>query len=262
MRSPADGRPGLGDAIDPAAMVGGRAQGRAIGKIRPPVPGPVPGRLQGRLEPGNGPLQFFRVRLPAIGPGDGRKAPVYRQQEPAQPYAFPAPLADLVHAVVPVAPLHIGQTMGAKPGCAADGPHTMAVQGLRRLPRLHPVIQVPLPFRQGPVRQICHRHIQYVHVLGGLQVIGQHIGQKQPIVHDAGPYPPHGHMPPMEHVPRRELPPRAQEQLLPHPRRLHLKQGQHILELIPEAHGAAALIVSRPGHEPGRVHLIQQPAVD
>ena len=68
-----------------------------------------------------------------------------------------------------------------------------------------------------------------------------HIGQKQPVVADAGSDPLVWFVPPVLYVSFGKLVGRCPEQMLPHQLRRHPYQGQAILQLVTEAIGLSLI---------------------
>ena len=107
-----------------------RAERRAIVEIGAPVPLAIPGvpfDVGGQLDR-LGAAQFGK-RGVAAQAGHGREILQHLVQEEGQPHAFTlAVLADLVHAIVPVAGTDQRQAPFAEAQAVLDGAHAMLVQ--------------------------------------------------------------------------------------------------------------------------------------
>ena len=115
-------RPGLGDRVDPALVVLGRAQRRAVVVVAAPVPLAVPGLLEHAREAAG-------LAAVALGPGrvaaglaERRELAQDAVEEEAQPGALAAPFpSHAVHAVVPVPAAHERKAVGAGGQALVDG---------------------------------------------------------------------------------------------------------------------------------------------
>ena len=225
VRSAGEQGEGLGDGVDLALAALRRAQGGTVLVVAPAVPAAIPGAL-GRLDQGVGLAQQV------IGPGllvhpaaqDGEILQ-HRRQKPGEPLRL---TLHLVHAVVPVAAPHSGQTAGARPPAqgAEDSGQAVAVEVFPFFAHLGDLIAVLLPRLQGLGGQIGDLLLQNGPVPGDSAVPAQHPGQPQQIVRDAGAHPgPLGRVPPVLHIPLLKLPGGTQQQLLPGPLRPGVHQG-------------------------------------
>ena len=127
--------PSLGDRVDRAGIVLGRAQRRSVVEIGTAIPFSVPGILLDGGAQGIGLLAPVLVRCwssPATR-NDGRELAETGDLEPCQPDTFALALvADPVHAVVPVTVVHQGKAMGTE-RCAQSRARSAVVVKRARL---------------------------------------------------------------------------------------------------------------------------------
>ena len=126
---PGEHRPGLGDQVDAALFVGGRAERRAVVEEGAPVPLAVPaGALERATPAARGVAPGRGARDVAAALGQRREAFDDVDQEPGEPDRFaPAFVADPVHAVVPVARAHQRQAVRADGQAVVDRPGAVLV---------------------------------------------------------------------------------------------------------------------------------------
>ena len=216
-------------------------------------------------------LQSGGVRAPCRGSarflarlGERNESRQRRVQEPAEPNAFAGPFfADAVHAVVPVAgphqrkPMHAERQRGVESESAVlehgrllvgDGRIEEAVM-LTRLERL--AFQERDAFiEDGPVS-------------GGVDVMGDCIGEPRTIIRDAGSHAlTRMRQPPMLDIAFDELSRRGPQQMLAGQRGPRRGERHAILQLIAETIGAAGLIESGTRPDAAAQRLIEQPAVE
>ena len=116
---------------------------------------------------------------------------------------------------------------------------------------------------QGPGCQIGDLLLQYLPIPGDRAVAAQHPGQPQQVVRDAGPYTgPCRRVPPVLDIPLLKLTGGGQQQLFSGALRPGIQERGHILKLVPEAEGAAVLVLGGPRHQSAGSHLVQAPAVE
>ena len=252
------GPPALGDGIQPVPA----AQGLPVGKVAPDIPVAAPGLVRRPAHlPGPTAIAFrplLAQLFQQLGKAQGAVA-----EKPAQPYALSLHVAE---GVVPVPAEHPGQAVLTEaPADAAFQRRPCVLQhGCCHRGDLRRLIAVLLMTSQRGGAYIGQLHPAQTVVPGGLHIFAQGPHQPQQVVGAAGahaPVPRRVPVPPVHHVPFHILMAAAVDDLLPGPGRIQQKEIHAVLQLVPEAHRAAALIQAAPALQPAGNALIGGPAV-
>ncbi len=153
--------------------------------------------------------------------------------------------------------------MGALRASPLDGPQAVLVDGGALVGQR--VVAVALLFvrLQGFALPEGHLLVEDGSIARLFDVLGGHEGQPEQVVGDAGAHPPpRGGMPPVQHVARLKLVPGRAEDVPPRQAGPGVQERHHILELIPEAVGAAGLVEGAAPPDAGGERLIEQPGED
>ena len=129
-------------------------------------------------------------------------------QEPRKPDRFATPaVTHTVHAVVPVAAAHQGQSMHADPQAVVNGARSVLIHTRGGGARMGRFVHVFCTFRNGRSLQKRHLFVQQCAVGRALQIVRAGKGQPQQIVGKMRSHPcPARTVPPVLHIARLELP--------------------------------------------------------
>src|SRR5262249_43379175 len=134
VRRARDHAPRLGNRVDAAFGIHDRAKRRAIAEVSAAVPIAVPCLLERLLKRARVFAPTISARMLTAFIGNRRKTQQRGMEEPAEPDAFAfAVLADLVHAVVPIA--CSDQRQAVRADCKGRIERERAVLKQARLPR-------------------------------------------------------------------------------------------------------------------------------
>ncbi len=251
--------PRLGDRIDAALAVAGRAQGSTIIKIAPAVPVAVPPstleRLTQRFTMGEPASLALRVTSPLC---DRSKLHERGGQKPSKPDTLaPTGRTDEVHAIVPVAAAHQGEPMGADAEARVQRPGAMRVNRfrLRRDAGLEVAVAGAGGYRFA--HQVRHRLIEQRLIAAHCDVVCQvqYASHTRSSLMCAGALAGFRH-PPMLHIALHELPPGGPQQMRSCNRRGQHREGHAVMELVAKPIGAAGLVERRAGPDPAGQGLV------
>jgi hypothetical protein len=171
--------------------------------------------------------------------------------------------SDLVHAVVPIAGAHQGQTVRAEPVAVFQRAHAVFVHRPRLPTHLRQVEVLFLVRPQHRGVEERHRLIEQGGVASRSHVMVHHERKEEQVVGDTGAdADAGGRMPPVLHVPLLELPRRRPQDLGPRFTRAAVDQSHDVLQLVAKAVGPARLVECRAAPDSTAQYLIKEPAID
>ena len=153
--------------------------------------------------------------------------------------------------------------MGAKPISAIQRAFAMIEQRGAMIRQLEAGVSVVLIHPKLSAAQEGLLFLEDAHIASRRDIAGRDIGQPEHVIGTTGAHAAiEWRMPPMQDITLFELMGCGNQDMPPGLIRGGMKQGEHILQLVPIAEGAACLIESRARPDPRTGRLIGQPAVD
>jgi hypothetical protein len=234
--------PALRDRVDLAFVVSDRSQGGAVIEVRPAVPFSVPAvtfQLDPQLLGLDSELLCHRVVTAEVCKFD--ELPHGIEQKEPEPNAFPfAPLADQIHAVVPIAASDQGQAMFAKSQTASDRSNAVFIEGRAILRDCGKVIMGFFIVSERSIAEEGDDFVKDTGVTGLLNVAADRDRQPQIVIGEMGAHAAAlGRVPPMLDVPFAKLLRGGSQQMLAEQVRLAEGECHCVLQLVSEPEGAA-----------------------
>jgi hypothetical protein len=255
----------LGDRIDLAFEVAGRAKWLAAIEVSAAVPPAVPSVLFDVL---------FQLRdlgdtflgKSRVGPqvSDRRELLQHVNQEERQPYALTFPLrAHKIHPVVPVPATNQRQAVIAEPQTVLDCTDAMLIESSGLIRSTRQVIICLLVRLDWAALDERNPLVEYARVADLFDVLACSQGQPQKVIgkmraHAASG----GRMPPVLNVSLDKLMARGPQQMFAHQPGLCMHQGHDVLQLIAKPERAPGLVISATPPKTAGQGLVEQPTVD